>query len=990
MLTSYFRHFNILFMDTLLFQNYIVYIVYVIVMIDFIANVIFLIWCLLLSGDVELNPGPAHPRQRKCRLMYSNIRGLNANIKDLTGFSKSHDILFCSETLVSHMRHVSELLIPGFQKPILLRRDAMPRARGMAVYIRNGYSASKTSYACVCHEMQVMKVCGKHNNFYLFSVYRNPDLDDAIFDCLLLAMAKVQENDRKAAFVFVGDLNAHHRQWLSSVSPTDCHGIRAYDFACESGCEQVIREPTHSSGNCLDLVFTDSPGVITSTVDPPVGTSDHCTIFITISMEQTTPNIAHTSKVFIKSRADWDGILTDLSQISWPQIYKEAEAVRILNDNIKSIIDRRIPFRMIRYRTKDKAWFNDDCRRAHMQKQEAYNLWKRNRSAFLWDNYVHYRAAAQRVYSSAEEEFNTTTKGTLQGTANSHKFWTTLKSALFGIDSSMPPLLKPDGSITHNPKEKATLLADVFDGKQSNVNLSLPDTCFPEPKLSKLAFRSSEVRKLLIDLDSYGGTDPNGIFPLFFKKTAEYLAPKLAVILRKLARSGSFCECWRIGNVTPLCKCACGSFNPSEYRPISITPILSKVFERLLAKRLGAFAELNHLFPRLQFGFRKGLGTCDALLTISNIVQKSLDSGQEVRLVGLDFSAAFDRVNHKALLFKLRQLGVGGVFLNIISQFLTNRRQKVVVDNIFSEEREVISGVPQGSVLGPILFILYTHDMWFGLENRLIAYADDATLIAPVPSPELRASVAESLNRDLVKINAWCTSWGMKLNAKKTQSMIVSRSRTPDPPHPDLLIDNDPVSTCTSFKLLGVMLDSKFTFEKHIRSVSSSIAQKIGILRKSFKIFGEQAILKNCFNAFILPCFEYCAPVWSSAANSHLNLLDKNLRAIKFLIPDLNVDLWHRRAVSSLCILYKIFHTADHPLHQDLPRLFAPQRVTRDALNANSRSFTPMRFNTTQYSRSFIPSTTKLWNELPSGVVESLELQRFKMGANAFLIGRDI
>ena len=975
-------------MEVFLPLNYSVQIVVVFVIRDFIANVIFLIWILLVSGDVELNPGPGHPRQRKCRLLYCNIRGLHANIKDLTASSKSHDILFCSETLVSNMRHVSELLIPGFKKPILLRRDAIPRARGMAVYVRNGYSASKTSYACTCHEMQVMKVCGKQNNFYLFSLYRNPDLDNAIFDCLLLAMAKVQEDDRKACFVFVGDLNAHHRQWLSSVSPTDCHGIRAYDFACESGCEQVIREPTHSSGNCLDLVFTDSPGVVTGTVAPPVGTSDHCAISIAINIEQPSPNITHTSKVFIKSQADWDNILNDLSQITWPEIYKEVEAVRILNDNIVSIIDRRIPFRIIRYRTKDKAWFNDDCRRAHMQKQEAYNLWNRNRSAFLWDNYVHYRAAAQRVYNSAEVEYNTSTKGTLQETANSYKFWTTLKSALFGNDSSIPPLLKPDGSITHSPEAKATLLADVFDGKQSNENLTLPDSCFPEPRLSKLAFRSSEVKKLLLDLDAYGGTDPNGIFPLFFKKTAEYLAPKLSVIFRKLARSGSFCECWRIGNITPLCKCACGSFNPTDYRPISITPVLSKIFERLLAKRLSAFAEHNRLFPLLQFGFRKGLGTCDALLTISTIVQRSLDSGQEVRLVGLDFSAAFDRVNHKALIFKLRQLGVGGVFLNIIRQFLTNRRQKVNVDNSFSDEREVISGVPQGSVLGPLLFILYTHDMWFGLENKLIAYADDATLIAPVPSPELRASVAESLNRDLAKINYWCTSWGMKLNAKKTQSIIVSRSRTPDPPHPDLLINDIPVSSCDSFKLLGVMLDSKFTFEDHIRSISSSISQKIGILRKSYKVFGEQDILKKCFNAFILPCFEYCAPVWSSAANSHLNLLDRNLRAIKFLIPDLNVDLWHRRAISSLCILYKIIHNADHPLHQDLPNFYAPQRVTRIALNSNSRAFTPMRFNTTQYSRSFIPNTTKLWNGLPSVVVESSDMQNFKVGANAFLGNR--
>ena len=131
----------------------------------------------------------------------------------------------------------------------------------------------------------------------------------------------------------------------------------------------------------------------------------------------------------------------------------------------------------------------------------------------------------------------------------------------------------------------------------------------------------------------------------------------------------------------------------------------------------------------------------------------------------------------------------------------------------------MISGVPQSSVLGPLLFILYTH-MWFGLENKLVAYADDATLFASVPSPDRRADVAESLNRDLAIISAWCKSWGMKLNASKTQSMIVSRSRTLDPPHPDLLIDNVPLTTCNSFKILGVTIDSKFTFEIFWRSVS--------------------------------------------------------------------------------------------------------------------------------------------------------------------------
>ena len=247
-----------------------------------------------------------------------------------------------------------------------------------------------------------------------------------------------------------------------------------------------------------------------------------------------------------------------------------------------------------------------------------------------------------------------------------------METALFGVDVAVPPLLRPNGSLTHCPKEKAALFADVFDGKQSNDSLSMPQSCFPEAELT-FAFHSGEAKKLLLELDPYGGTGPDGIFPLFFVKTANYLVPKISTVLRKLVRIGGFSICWRVGNITPVPKSGSENSCPSDYRPITITPVLSKVFECLLAKHLNNFAEKRNLFPNLQFGFHKGLGTCDALLTITNSVQKALDSGCEVRLVGLDFSAAFDRISHKALVFKLRQLGVGGPFLSILTEFLSNR-----------------------------------------------------------------------------------------------------------------------------------------------------------------------------------------------------------------------------------------------------------------------------------------------------------------------------
>ena len=147
---------------------------------------------------------------------------------------------------------------------------------------------------------------------------------------------------------------------------------------------------------------------------------------------------------------------------------------------------------------------------------------------------------------------------------------------------------------------------------------------FPEAELTTFAFCSGEVKKLLLELDPCGGAGPDGVFPLFFVKTTNYLAPKISTALHKLVRIGGFGMCWRVGNITPVPQSGSANSCPSDYRPITITPVLSEVFEHLMAKCLNNFAEKKNLFPHLHFGFRKGLGTCDALLTITNFIQKAL------------------------------------------------------------------------------------------------------------------------------------------------------------------------------------------------------------------------------------------------------------------------------------------------------------------------------------------------------------------------------
>ena len=159
---------------------------------------------------------------------------------------------------------------------------------------------------------------------------------------------------------------------------------------------------------------------------------------------------------------------------------------------------------------------------------------------------------------------------------------------------------------------------------------------------------------------------------------------------------------------------------------------------------------------------------------MSHILQSALESGQEARIVQIHFSPAFDRVNHQGILYRLSSVGIGGSVSSVLTQFLSNRSQFVLVDGCLSKLVNVVSGVPQGSVLGPLLFLLFTSELFSILENKLIGYADDSTLMPVVPSTGARFTVAESMNRDLVRVNAWCDLWGMKLSASKTKTMIVS------------------------------------------------------------------------------------------------------------------------------------------------------------------------------------------------------------------------
>ena len=936
--------------------------------------------------DVEENPGPRATAPARCRALFTNINGLHGNLKELAVASSRYDIVLCAETKATTRRHRSELLLPGFAKPALISRGSRPNGLGFALYVRDGFAASrKVQYECPCCEYMVVRIQGSRQNFYLFGVYRSPSTDDRVFDCLMSAMARVQEADHRAVFCFAGDFNCHHEEWLGSPR-TDCHGVAARDFASLTDCSQLVNSPTHRQGGTLDLLLTNVPDLCNVQVCSPIGNSDHSYLNIALSTNVRAPSFCVPRVVYQKSRVNWEDVESDVMGLEWSGIFNSRNVVEAFDEALLSIINARVPKITLRTRMGDQPWFSDDCRLAFDEKQEAYRIWLRERSPDNWHQFRNRQMLAKRVYAEAERQFHAEARDRLNSATSAHRWWKVLKESVLGVECSLPPLIGPGGGLVSLPREKAELFSEHFDSKQSRRTLELPATCNVQPRLTRFAFRSGEVRKFLADLDADGGSDPLGFFPLFFKRISRILAPKASRLFRFLLRSGSFPKAWRCANIIPIPKGPV-SDSCSEYRPISITPVLSKVYERVVCRRLSAYLEVEGLLPSAQFAYRKGLGTLDAVLNICSAGQLTLDAGKELLLVQIDFSAAFDRVSHSGLKHKLSGAGIGGSFLSVLCEFLSQRVQRVVVDGVSSEPVDVVSGVPQGSVLGPLLFLLYTSDLFLGLDNNLVGYADDSTLMAVINNPSSRARTVESVNKDLVSISEWCAAWGMKLNPTKTKSMVISRSRTTVPPLPALVMDGVVLQRVNELKTLGVILDSRLTFEAHLRSVAAAASRTLGIMRRASRIFNEVALTTRCFWTFLLPTLEYCSPAWMSAAQSHLSLLDKVVSKASHLCGgQLKCDLSHRRKVASLCVYYKVRDRETHPLGEFLPELRVFERPTRQAAAAHRWTVELPRSRTQQCSRSFVNSCSVWWNALPASVFDGEDIDGFKRRVNRHLL----
>ena len=304
----------------------------------------------------------------------------------------------------------------------------------------------------------------------------------------------------------------------------------------------------------------------------------------------------------------------------------------------------------------------------------------------------------------------------------------------------------------------------------------------------------------------------------------------------------------------------------NNYRPISLLPICSKIFERLIFNEMFGFFIKNDLTSQHQSGFKHGDSCINQLLSITQEIYRSFDEGFDIRSVFLDTSKSFDKVWHDDIIFKLKKNDISGNLLNLLSNFLRNRKQRVVLNGQTSSWADANAGVLQCSILDPLLFLIYVDDLADGLSSNAKLFADDTSLFSVAHNAN---TTAKELNNGLVKTNRWVYQWKMTFNpdpSKQAQEVIFSR-KTKKEYHLPLAFNNNNVSETNSQKYLGVVLDNRLSFENHLKMILNKLNKTIGLFRKLENILPRSALL-TIYKSFIRPHLDYGDIIYEKAYNA--------------------------------------------------------------------------------------------------------------------------
>ena len=615
-------------------------------------------------------------------------------------------------------------------------------------------------------EIQVGGSGVKRSQLIIGVVYRSPNSSPAN-DQLLFDIINIVSNHDT---IIMGDFNYPDISWEDGVS--GAKGRAFHGLMHDTFLHQHVLFPTRGD-NILDLVISSDPDIIRDVTGlGKIGCSDHEVIGFDIVVKHVASKSTEVVPNFRK--ADIDGITDYLRSIDWGISFLGLSASECWGYFLKVVChigDNFIPTRRRQSKQRRPAWMTTSILREIRSKRKLWRLYKANKSSEVFSRFQDKVKSVRRLISSAKFAFEKDLANNVKD--NPKAFYGYVRSKQ-KVKDVVGPLRNSDtDALVSDNQGMAVVLNDFFASVFQDVDrtidlegLTVPNCLF---SVESVTFSAAIVEERLNNLGLYKSAGPDNVHPFLLRTFSHFFAAPLSMIFQYSLDEGDIPADWKSANVTPIFKKGDRS-KAGNYRPVSLTSVACKIMESIIKDTMVKFLDTHSLIKDSQHGFRKGRSCLTNLLEFLEDVTRSVDDDIAVDVVFLDFQKAFDKVPHKRLLLKLEGLGIRGSLLGWISDWLSDRRQRVVIGGSGSSWKNVTSGVPQGSVLGPLLFVAYINDLDDAVSiSGIKKFADDTKVYREVCS-ELDAI---SFQSELDSIFDWSRDWGMFFNVDKCKVMHV-------------------------------------------------------------------------------------------------------------------------------------------------------------------------------------------------------------------------
>ena len=826
---------------------------------------------------------PFDPVPHQLNILHLNARSIcsNERFDDFQLFLEKSgcvwQIICISETwLYDHVAVHREM--PGFTAYFSNRNDRP--GGGVALYINNKYiknSCLQKNIEVKCTQSLLVE-CQVSNtmSFAVGLVYKAPDLDNLCFLDELCAYLAQVNSLKKSAFI-AGDFNFD----LLNID-TDKAALDFFNVFASHGFLPTISKTTRASEDklsLLDNIFSNNIDLVSMAGIIFDDISDHFPIFTSCTLQLSAKAPSTTRRMFDQQklpefREYLVNELKDFCSIEDPN-----EASNSLVNAYKLGIDRfSINIKCTRKTSAIKPWIssailNSINTRNVLFKEKHKKPTKKNK-----DLYTKHRNCLNAVIREAKRKY--IQEQLVRSQDDTRKVWNILKTVAKG-SSCKAELPKQFTDSYGRVISKSSDIAESFNNFFVSVGEELQNeisksTCSPldhvrhhdSQILQELQHTNvTELHHIIKDMKNVGaGVD--GINGNIFKKTYSSITSQLVHLVNICLSKGTFPDNMKLAVVKPIYKT--GNKNSmSNYRPISILPYISKILEKIIYNRISEYLSDEHILSPNQFGFQRTLSTYMPMLLLQEQITKALEKGNVAVAIYLDLKKAFDTVDPNILSQKLKLYGIQGTPLKLIQSYLSDRYQCVEYDRIQSNLSKIRVGVPQGSILGPLLFLLYINDLPnVCTSSSCLLYADDTVLIFENSD---RGKLQADLDKDLPAICEWLNANKLSLNTKKTVYQLYTYSQTSF--ELNITLNKEVIETADKVKYLGIVIDPHLKWNFHINHISTIISRNIGFMNRAKFYLNKQSLIL-LYNALVLPYINYCCIIWGFTFPSYVHKIE--------------------------------------------------------------------------------------------------------------------